>query len=179
MESQITNIMIRALGAPDAEAYRQLRLTALATSPEAFGSSYEEESQLPFERFRARVAPAGPNVIFGAFAGDHLVGMAGFGVIDQIKKRHWGVLWGVFLLPDWRGRGVGAGLVARVVEHATGHVQFLQACVVTTNHKARQIYLGLGFVPYGIERQALLIDGRFYDEELLALDLRKNPPAVA
>src|SRR5207253_9045005 len=36
-----------------------------------------------------------------------------------------------------------------------------------------------GFVPYGVERQALLINGPFDDDELLALDLRKDRPAVA
>jgi RimJ/RimL family protein N-acetyltransferase len=179
MEWQMTNVAIRALGATDVEAYRDLRLTALASSPEAFGSSHEEEAQLSLDNFRARLAAAGPDVIFGAFAQDLLVGMAGFVAMRQLKKQHRGVLWGVFLQPRWRGRGLGDRLVARVVEHAAEHVQILQASVVTANQKARQIYARLGFVPYGIERQALRIDGRFYDEELLALELRKDPAVVA
>jgi RimJ/RimL family protein N-acetyltransferase len=174
MQSQNANIVIRALGAADAEAYRELRLTALATSPEAFASSYEEEAELSLDSFRARVASGGRNVIFGGFADHHLVGVAGFVADEKIKKRHKGTLWGVFLMPEWRGRGLGDRLVRRVVEHATEHVLILQAIVVTANQKARQTYARLGFVPYGIERQALCIDGMFYDDELLALDLRQG-----
>jgi GNAT superfamily N-acetyltransferase len=177
MQSDNTNIMIRALGVPDAEAYRELRLTALATSPEAFGSSYEEESELSLDSFRARVVPTGRNVIFGTFAADRLVGMAGFVADEKVKKRHKGTLWGVFLMPEWRGRGLGDRLVRRVVDHATEHVLILQANVVTTNQKARETYARLGFVAFGRERQALCIDGVFYDDEHLALDLRRGRPA--
>ena len=37
---------------------------------------------------------------------------------------------------------------------------------------SRRLYLSLGFVPYGLERDAIFADGRFFDDELLALDLR-------
>jgi GNAT superfamily N-acetyltransferase len=179
MESRNADITIRALDAPDTEAYRALRLAALATSPEAFGSSYEEEAELSLDSFRDRVVSSGRNVIFGAFADGHLVGMAGFVADEKIKKRHRGTLWGVFLMPDWRGRGLGDRLMRRVVEHATEHVLILQVSVVSTNQKARQAYTRLGFVPYGMERQALCIGGTFYDSEHLALDLHKGRPAVA
>ena len=179
MQQQNTNIVFRALGAPDAEAYRVLRLTALATSPEAFGSSHEEEAELSLESFRARVVTTGRNVIFGAFADNRLVGMAGFAASERVKERHKGTLWGVFLMPEWRGRGLGDRLIARVIEHANEHVLVLQASVVATNQRARQAYVRFGFVPYGIERQALRIGGMFYDSEHLALNLCEGAPVVA
>jgi RimJ/RimL family protein N-acetyltransferase len=179
MEPANTNITIRALGAADAEAYRELRLMALATSPEAFSASYEEEAEHALDRFRARVVSTGRNVIFGAFANGHLVGMAGFAASEQAKKRHKGTLWGVFLMPGWRGRGLADRLIRRVVEHATEHVVVLQASVVATNQKARQAYARFGFVPYGIERQALCIGGIYYDTEHLALNLCEGSPAAA
>jgi RimJ/RimL family protein N-acetyltransferase len=179
MEPPNANVTIRALGAPDAEAYRELRLIALATSPEAFGSSYEEEAELSLDSFRARVVTTGRNVIFGAFADSQLVGMAGFAASERVKKRHIGTLWGVFLIAEWRGRGLADRLIRRVVEHATEHVMVLQASVVATNRQARQAYARLGFVPYGIERHALCIGGMFYDSEHLALDLCEGRPAVA
>jgi RimJ/RimL family protein N-acetyltransferase len=173
---QNSNITIRALGASDAEAYRVLRLTALAASPEAFGSSYEEEAELSLDGFRAHVVTSGRSVIFGAFADNHL---AGFFASERVKKRHKGTLWGVFLMPEWRGRGLADRLIQRVVEHANEHVVVLQASVVATNQKARRAYARFGFVPYGIERHALCIDGMFYDSEHLALNLCEGRPAVA
>jgi RimJ/RimL family protein N-acetyltransferase len=179
MPSRNTNVTIRALGASDAEAYRVLRLTALATSPEAFGSSHEEEAELSLESFRARVVTTGRSAIFGAFADNRLVGMAGFAASERVKKRHKGTLWGVFVMPEWRGRGLADRLIARVIEHADEHVVVLQVSVVTTNQRARQAYVRFGFVPYGIERQALRIGGMFYDSEHLALNLCEGPPVVA
>jgi RimJ/RimL family protein N-acetyltransferase len=164
---------IRPLMSPDAEALRTLRLEALATAPEAFASSYEEERSHSVAWFRSRIPADGPNAIFGAFHGGDLVGMAGFAVSDGAKSRHKGVMWGVFVRPEWRGSGLGKALVRRVVEHAAEHVMVLQAAVVTTNDGARRVYHQLGFVPYGIERRALCVDGIFYDEELLALAFRE------
>jgi ribosomal protein S18 acetylase RimI-like enzyme len=162
---------IRALVPSDAELYRALRLEALATSPEAFSSSYEEESVLPLESFAARIPASGPSAIFGAFAGDSLVGTVAFVANARVKQRHKGALFGLFVCPQWRGRGLGERLVRRAIEHAANHVLLLQLSVVTSNRSARHLYQRLGFVAYGTERKALHIDGTFYDDELLALEL--------
>jgi ribosomal protein S18 acetylase RimI-like enzyme len=165
-------VRIRALAPSDAGVYRALRLEALATAPEAFSSSHEEESALPAETFHDRIPRTGPSAIFGAFDGARLVGMAGFVASSRLKQRHKGALWGLFVQPQWRRRGIGERLVRHVVEHAADHVLVLQATVTASSHDARRLYQRLGFAAYGIERNALCIDGVFHDDELLALELR-------
>ena len=167
----MSGVEIRALAESDAKAFRAIRLDALATSPEAFGSSHEEEAAFPLETFRARIEMPEPSVIFGAFADDALVGMAGFLASEKRKQRHIGTLWGVFVRSAWRGNGIAERLVRRVIEHAGQHVTILHVNVVTVNRHARMMYQRLGFTPYGVEWRALCIDDVFYDEELLALDL--------
>jgi GNAT superfamily N-acetyltransferase len=162
--------IIRNLMPEDAPAFRELRLEALASSPEAFGSSYEEEVHLPIETIRSRIPISGPNAIFGAFAGEHLVGMAGFAVYDRVKASHKGIMWGVYVQPDWRGHGLGRKLVQHVIDQASRHVLMLEAAVGLSNDSARRTYHSLGFKPYGIERKALRVGDTFYDEELLYLD---------
>jgi RimJ/RimL family protein N-acetyltransferase len=96
--------------------------------------------------------------------------MAGFMAQNRLKARHKGLMWGVYVRPDWRGRGLGEALVRQVVDHAADHVIVLEAGVGIFNTGARRTYHKLGFRPYGIERKALRIGDTFYDEELLFID---------
>ncbi|MGO4387070.1 N-acetyltransferase family protein [Microvirga sp. 2YAF29] len=165
-----TQPIIRPLTPSDAQAFREVRLEALATNPEAFGSSYEEEVDLPLETIRSRIPVAGQNAIFGAFVGERLVGMAGFAVHNRVKASHKGVMWGVYVHADWRGYGLGRKLVQHVIEQASRHVIILEAAVGLNNDSARRTYHALGFKPYGIEPKALRVGDTFYDEELLSIE---------
>lgn len=90
---------------------------------------------------------------------------------EKIKQRHKATLVGVFVLPQWQRRGLGAALVGSVIAHAAEHARLIQAHVVMSNDGARRMYRALGFLPFGIERKALYVDGVFHDEELIALEL--------
>jgi ribosomal protein S18 acetylase RimI-like enzyme len=95
--------------------------------------------------------------------------MAGFGLPGAEKLRHKGVLWGVYLRDSHRGHGHGRSLVAHVIAHARAHVAVLRATVVTANAEATALYRALGFETYGIERDALRVEGRSFDEALIEL----------
>ncbi|WP_201830233.1 GNAT family N-acetyltransferase [Microvirga zambiensis] len=167
-------ISIRTFDPSDAQILQNLRLEALAGSPEAFLSSFEEEATLSLETVRDRIPSSGPNAIFGAYSGEQLVGMAGFAVYDRMKARHKGVMWGVYVKPEWRRQKVGQALVRQVIDHASRHVIVLEAAVSLVNEGARRTYHGLGFKPYGIERKAIRVGDNFYDEELLYLEFPKG-----
>lgn len=162
-------IEIRPFLAAEAPAFRALRLEALAAHPEAFGSSVADERRLPAEVVAERLA-AGHT--FGAFAAGQPVGMAGFVAEAGEKRRHKGMLWGVYVRPAWRGRGIAGRLVDRVVAHAQGRVELLHLSVVAGNASARRLYEARGFAAYGLEERALRLDGRYVDELLMVRFLR-------
>ncbi len=168
--TELTTATIRPLTAEDAPAYRSLRLSALAETPEAFGASHDEEAAQLLAWFAARITPQPPSRIYGAFQEDALIGMAGFLAYGGEKKRHIGLLWGVYVAPAGRGSGIATALVAAVIAHAREHVRMLHADVGVDNHPAQRLYEGLGFRSYGIQPKALCIDGVFHDETMLALD---------
>jgi ribosomal protein S18 acetylase RimI-like enzyme len=112
--------------------------------------------------------------VFGAVAAGVLLAVAGFSLPEAAKKRHKGLLWGVYVREAARGRGLGRAVVARVIEHARAHVVQLHAAVVTSNEAARRLYRSLGFEPYGLEPRGLACAGRYFDQELLVLMLDRH-----
>jgi len=109
--------VIRPLRADEAETYRDIRLEALRLHPEAFGSSFEEESARGLAWFAERLSGT---TVFGGFRGEALLGTAGFMPETGLKRAHKGHLWGMYLRAEARGSGLAAGLVAAVVDHARG-----------------------------------------------------------
>ncbi|WP_256091088.1 MULTISPECIES: GNAT family N-acetyltransferase [unclassified Nostoc] len=165
---------IRFLNTQDVVVYRELRLQALRDSPTAFASSYEEESRFSLADFAARLRPHdnSANGIFGAFSDtDKLIGMLGFSRENRLKRVHIGSLWSMYVLPENRGRGVGAALLDEALSHARrlNGLRQIVLTVTTNNLPAASLYSSRGFERFGLERNALFIDGRYFDEEHLAL----------
>ena len=163
---------IRPLGRQDAASYRALRIAALEAEPEAFSADLEEVRRRDLAWFERRLDVQAPSAHFGAFLDENLVGLASLSVESSAKQRHRGLVTGVFVAQEARGRGLAARLLGGVIAYASKHVDVLDLAVGTDNAPARALYGRLGFRPYGVMHDALRVDGRSIDEELMALDLR-------
>ncbi len=165
---------IQFLTSQDVTAYRELRLQALSESQTAFGSSYEQEACHPLTAFAARLCPHDDSAggIFGAFDDtERLIGMLGFSRESRPKRAHIGSLWSMYVLPEFRRRGIGAALLDEALSHARqlGGLRQLILTVTVNNLAACSLYRSRGFERFGLERDALCIDGEYFDEEHLAL----------
>jgi RimJ/RimL family protein N-acetyltransferase len=172
-------LSIRFLTELDLNAYRELRLEALQESPTSFGNSYEQESKLPLQEFAARLRPHGEpaNGILGAFTEDkELAGTLGFAREHHLKRAHMASVWGMYVLPRFRGRGIGAALLDEALAHARGLPGLRQVILTVTdgNLPAISLYKSRGFERFGLQREALFVDGRLLDEEHMALHLSKR-----
>src|SRR4051812_7523280 len=99
------DLTIRPTREEDAAAFRELRLEALRTHPEAFGADYAEALARPIEFWQERVrsgAGGERGVTYVAEAGGALVGMTGIFRDEGSKMRHSATIWGVYIRPDWR-----------------------------------------------------------------------------
>ena len=167
------DFVLRRLVAADAEPYRRLRLDGLRSHPQAFAASFDAEASRPLEWFAERLER---NVVFGAWRDvSALVGMIGLHIPDAAKSRHKAELWGLFVAPEARGAGLAPALLARAIEYAEAAVEEICLSVATTNGAAVRLYEKAGFKQFGLERRALKVDGRYYDEFLMALPLRGAP----
>jgi ribosomal protein S18 acetylase RimI-like enzyme len=172
---------VRALTPDDAAALQALRLAALRESPDAFGSTYEEEADTPLatiaERLRDGEADRS-SFILGALdadGGDRLVGLAACFRQRARKERHRATVGGMYVAPEVRGRGIGAQLLDAVVVRARARwpeLEQLTLTVVPTSAAARALYLSRGFRSFGVAPRALKEgDHRYADLEHLWLPL--------
>jgi ribosomal protein S18 acetylase RimI-like enzyme len=165
------NYLVRQLGAADAEEFRRVRLDALQLHPEAFAASYEDECALDAAQFAERLATQGLTR-FGAFAQQEMVGLIGLLVSGGSKLRHKAHLFSMYVAAGHRRTGLADRLVQTVIDAARDDgALVLQLTVTVGNAPAQHLYRRMGFKGYGIERRALKVGDRFYDEELMALDL--------
>ena len=174
-------ITIRPLLPDDAAAFKALRLQGLQEIPSAFGSSYEEECDTPAEELARRFAPQPGRARFGAFDGAQLIGIAGIGQEEKRKLAHRVMLWGMYVAPSHRGRGIAQQLMQASITAASAlpGARQLHLSVNTRNTSAVHLYLRTGFQVYGQDHGALLIDGELHDEYLMRLDLAAATQAAA
>lgn len=165
-------VTIRPLATADGVDFRRLRLAALRDHPESFGMSHEEAELRDEAAFAAQLAgTVPPDLVLGAFRDGMLGGMAGFLVDKGVKARHRGMVWGVYVTPKLRGQGVAHALMQRLIAHAREHVELLHLTVTCGNAAAAALYRGLGFVSFGVQRRALKVGERYFDWDMMQLDL--------
>lgn len=162
---------IRRIRPGEGPLLRDVRLRALLTDPDAFGSSYERDASHGGDHWeeRATGAAAG-NEQFIALAEDdgRVVGMVGAYTPDEASRtRHLVSTW---VVPEARGRGLGSELVGAVVEWArAAGASEVTLWVVDENRPAMALYEGVGFVPTG-DKQRLPSNPSLV-ESLMALSL--------
>ncbi|OOC62553.1 GNAT family N-acetyltransferase [Paenibacillus ihbetae] len=165
---------ISVLNGADASVYQAVRLDGLRRDPYAFGSTYDRESKFSLETVSERVQPSRGKFVLGAFGEDgSLVGIVTFMRESGIKTLHKGNVFGMYVIPEKRGMGVGRKLMEELIRRAreVEGVEQINLTVVSENHPAKQLYQSIGFQTFGLERNALKFEGQYFDEEWMVLRL--------
>lgn len=160
MASADGEIVVRALGAQDWAAYREVRLAALAESPESFSATLAEEAELDEPSWRARMeraprflAERGGAVVGTASLGTHQVSGDEDGLARE-DEQTLGEVFGLWVTPMARGTGVATALARAAAkaaqEQGRSHVVYW---VGTDNGRAVAFASGLGFRPADSRRE--------------------------
>jgi RimJ/RimL family protein N-acetyltransferase len=166
-------LLIRRLSSTDSSAFHALRLAGLLEAPSAFGSSYEEERAFSATVIEKRISDQSDRGVFGAFDGSTLVACVGLGRESGMKRRHKGIIWGMYVSPHVRNAGLGKELMleALTLARSIPALQQINLSVNAENASAIRLYESLGFEIFGREPGALLIDGELHEELHMSLSL--------
>jgi GNAT superfamily N-acetyltransferase len=156
--------VIRRVDERDWAHLKSVRLTALAESPSAFGSTLEREQQYDERDWRAWARDV---ATFLAFHRGAPVGIAAGVEGDRAGERKLIAMW---VHPDHRGTGVGSALLGAVRAWARDDgAAALTLWVTRTNDAAANLYLRTGFTATGDSKP--LPSNPALTEDKLTLDL--------
>ncbi|MFT8320465.1 MAG: GNAT family N-acetyltransferase [Bacillus sp. (in: firmicutes)] len=166
---------IRELTAKDAKSYWQLRLKTLRQNPNSFLVTIEEEENKAQPIKKAIMQLKDPTrLTFGAFYNNQLIGAITLQKEVFIKIKHKGSVLSFFVEKDFRGNGIGRGLLQKIISTANEYqIEQLLLSVVSTNERAIQLYQSIGFTSIGTEKRALKVDNQYFDEQHMVLFLNE------
>jgi ribosomal protein S18 acetylase RimI-like enzyme len=157
--------VIRPARADDDRALRALDVTGF--SPDVSPGSPPPPDR-PF--FSGDLAPAD---VLVAEAGGSVTGYVALGHATPLESnRHVVYMRGLAVAAEHQRRGVGRALVEAAVAAARERgARRLTLRVLGPNTAARALYESCGFVVEGVLRGEFLLDGRYVDDVLMALEL--------
>jgi RimJ/RimL family protein N-acetyltransferase len=164
---------IRPLEIDDFSAFLNIQRDALLNAPEVFGSDYdwfdalsilskeqryEKYMNFPYQYLLGAIDEKGAIVGMIGFSSEHM----------QAKTRHKGKIWGMYVTPEQRGKGLASQLVQTVLSAAQDiGCEQIQLSVSTRNTASYSLYLRIGFTVYGTESHAMKIGDEYVDEYLM------------
>jgi ribosomal protein S18 acetylase RimI-like enzyme len=94
----------------------------------------------------------------------------------RAKNAHKATVVAMYVAPQASGRGVGRALMQALLAHARAEgIASLVLTVTEGNAAAQHLYTALGFRSFGIEPDAIRVDGRPYAKNHMHLALDAGP----
>ena len=166
---------IRRLEVPDAPVYRAFRLRGLREHADAFTSSFEEVSRQALADFEKRLAATSNEKLWGAFVDGEMAGMVGLSRETRLKNRHKATLVGMYVAPEYAGRGIGRALVATLLQDARASgIELVILTVTDSNRQAIALYEKTGFLSFGTEPDAIRVNGTSFGKTHMYLQLKPS-----
>ena len=158
---------IRRLNKDDLQLIKNIRLELLKNNPSSFGSSYEQERDMPEHMWITRISKSSVKY-YGAFDGEELIGITVMSYSPRIKMQHASTVNSVYVKPNHRKKGIAKQLILMAIEDAKHEgVEFVKLNVVSLNQNAHLLYKKLGFVEYGRDPYSIKYEGKYYPQVMM------------
>ena len=169
------NISIRQLLEKDWREFSRIRLKALKTDPLVFGSNYEKESQFTEADWKSRLQKSVDSAIFMLFAGETPIGITGVSVFNEDATGKTAILWGSWLEPRFRAKGLSNLMYEARLEWARAHPSIERVIV---SHRASNVASKYANQKHGFvftkTHEKVWVDGETEDEVCYELKLKEK-----
>jgi len=118
---------------------------------------------------------AGQQTVTVAEEAGRIVGICTIYRGAHLEDRHVGTL-AVAVLPEWRGRGVGSGLLEHALRAAEGMFETVVLDVIAVNERALRLYRKFGFGECGRTSRTFQRNGVYYDTVRMSKSM--SPPGT-
>jgi ribosomal protein S18 acetylase RimI-like enzyme len=119
-------------------------------------NAVEDEQLLPLEQVARQLDDTSDNSVkFGTWLDGRLMGIVNLFRSARPKTWHKANHSGKYVAPEARSNRIGRALLEHTLSHARmmDGLEDVTFAVTIGNNSARGLYLGAGFVPYGVEPQ--------------------------
>lgn len=167
------SVQIRQINEDDWFAFSRIRLRALQTEPNVFGSNYDLESKYTENDWRERLRSK-EVAVFLLFDGETPVGMTGAVIAKDDPTGKTALFWGSWLAPEYRGRGLSKMMYDARIEWAKAQPAVERIIV---SHRASNLASKYANQKHGFKfthaKEKLWIDGATEDEIFYELEIDK------
>ena len=146
--------------------YGPLRRDDAARCAELEKQLFDGDDPWPARAFIAELE-AKHNLYVGARADEKLIGYGGIARLGRKRPFEYEIHT-IGVDPAYQGQGIGRGMLAELLEYASGGTVFLE--VRTDNEPAIALYQSVGFVRVGLRRRYYRASGAD------AYTMRRDPP---
>jgi|688.fasta_scaffold787924_1 RimJ/RimL family protein N-acetyltransferase len=171
------NIVYRKVEENEIEQYHKIRLDCLKNYPQNFGTLYDEEKKSSSFKFDKIIAQRlTTDFLMGAFANERLVGISGFIQEKREKTKHIGEISGMYVVEEFSGQKIGAGLLSVTIltAFAISTLEQIILAVADKNKTAQNLYKKYGFVEYGRLQNYFKDNGIYETQVFMTLTRDQN-----
>ena len=95
-----------------------------------------------------------------------IVGALGVSIDPREKIRHKGHVFGMYVVPEHAGQGIGRALVESCIAKARNlpGLEQLDLTVTESNARAKSLYGKAGFRAFGVAPKAIKVGDRYFDK---------------
>jgi GNAT superfamily N-acetyltransferase len=166
---------IRQLTERDAVELFALRRESLLDAPCAFLASPGDDMVSSEEAARELLRRGVDAAVYGAYT-DTLNGMVGLYRDRHLKSAHKIYVWGMYVRPQWRRQGLGRALLDAAIGHARTlpGLSAVHLSVSGAAPAALSLYAQTGFTVWGVEPNAIRLEGRCFDEHHMLIRMQSG-----